>query len=117
MTFIAAWKTPIRINNEIVEKFKTGKRPLEQPDDDGERAKRMKYMEDEVLQLAYLEVKTEPDAMDVTENDPKQDMENKLPPVIMFTGFSEKFKAAVSYKMEKLLRNRISIIEIVNVNY
>lgn len=91
---LAAWKTPIRVANDIVEKFKTGKRLMEFPEDDEERAKRAKYLDTEKLQLSYLtDVKVEVPSKD---SDTNSDVENKRPPVVIFIGFCDKFKSMVS---------------------
>jgi len=84
----------------MVEKFKSTKRPLENPEEEVEKAKKAKLAEDEAEQLAYLGDLTSQsvDNAKTAENeDIKPDIENRPPPVIMFSGFSEKFKTIVSY--------------------
>ncbi|CAL8137376.1 unnamed protein product [Orchesella dallaii] len=99
---MAAWKTPIRIPNEVVEKFKTTKRNLERTEEDLERVKRMKMAEDEVLQISYLDDLPPPPMDGKEEEDIKPDIENRPPPVIMFSGFSDKFKTLATDKVKAL---------------
>ncbi|ODN02623.1 PAX-interacting protein 1 [Orchesella cincta] len=102
---MAAWKTPIRIANDVVEKFKAGKRTLERAEDDVERAKRQKIIDDEVLQISYFDdVSSQPMDVDkkADDEDIKPDIENRPPPVIMFSGFTEKFMTLATEKLKTL---------------
>ncbi|CAL8137410.1 unnamed protein product [Orchesella dallaii] len=97
----AAWETPIRIPNDVVEKFKTTKR-LERTEEHPERVKRMKMAEDEVLQISYLDDLPPPPMDGKEEEDIQPDIENRPPPVIMFSGFSDMFKTLATDKVKAL---------------
>ncbi|CAL8068687.1 unnamed protein product [Orchesella dallaii] len=100
---MAAWKTPIRIPNVMVEKFKRTKRNLERTEEDLERVKQMKMAEDEVLQISYLDDLPPPPPMDGKEEEnTKPDVETQPLPVIMFSGFSDKFKTLATDKVKSL---------------
>lgn len=90
---VAAWKTPIRVNPEILDKFKTSKRPLEIRVDNEERTKRLKLREDESKQISSIEQAPLPEEKS---GEKETDRENKPPPVVLFTGFTEKFRNLVN---------------------
>lgn len=94
--FLAAWKTPIRVNNELMEKAR--KRHVEKPEEDEVAYKRRKLCEAETKQMDYLkELLAGADAVEIKqEEDRKANVENKSPPVVTFTGFCEKFVEYVS---------------------